>query len=50
MKQYQIRWVHLLEPIGMRPLLLLSRSPAYAYLTKVLAAEVTTRLRGIPRK
>jgi mRNA interferase MazF len=32
------------------PLLLLSRSQAYAYLTRVLAAEVTTRVRGIPQE
>jgi mRNA-degrading endonuclease toxin of MazEF toxin-antitoxin module len=30
--------------------LLFSRSPAYAYLTKVLAAEVTTTIRGIPHE
>ncbi len=50
MKQYEIRWTRLPEPIGLRPLLLLSRTPAYAYLTKVLAAEVTTRVRGIPQE
>lgn len=50
MKQYEIRWTRLPEPIGLRPLLLLSRSQAYAYLTSVLAAEVTTRVRGIPQE
>lgn len=50
MKQYEVRWARLPEPIGLRPLLLLSRSPAYAYLTKVLAAEVTTRVRGIAQE
>jgi mRNA interferase MazF len=49
-KQYEIRWARLPDPIGLRPLLLLSRTPAYAYLSKVLAAEVTTRLRGIPQE
>lgn len=50
MRQYEIRWVHLPEPVGLRPLLLLSRTPAYAYLSKVLAAEVTTTVRGIPQE
>lgn len=50
MRQYEIRWAHLPQPIGLRPLLLLSRSQAYAYLTKVLAAEVTTTVRGIPQE
>jgi mRNA interferase MazF len=49
-KQYEVRWARLPEPIGARPLLLLSRSTAYGYLTKVLAAEVTTRIRGIPQE
>ena len=50
MKQYEIRWARLPEPVGARPLLLLTRTSAYGYLTKVLAAEVTTRLRGIPQE
>jgi mRNA-degrading endonuclease toxin of MazEF toxin-antitoxin module len=35
---------------GRRPVLLLSRTPAYEYLQRVLVAEVTTRVRGIPRE
>ena len=31
-------------------MLLLSRTPAYEYLQKVLVAEVTTRVRGIPQE
>jgi mRNA interferase MazF len=50
MKQYEIRWARLPDPIGPRPMLLLTRSTAYAYLTKVLAAEVTTHVRGIPQE
>lgn len=50
MKQYEIRWARMPEPVGLRPLLLLSRTPAYSYLTKVLAAEVTTRVRGIAQE
>jgi len=50
MKQYEIRWAKLPEPIGLRAMLLLTRSTAYTYLTKVLAAEVTTHVRGIPQE
>jgi mRNA interferase MazF len=50
MRQYEVRWARLPEPIGMRPLLLLSRSTSYSYLTRVLVAEVTTRIRGIPQE
>jgi mRNA interferase MazF len=49
-KQYQIRWARLPEPIGYRPVLLLTRNTAYAYLSRVLAAEVTTRIRGIAQE
>lgn len=50
MKQYEIRWARLPEPIGFRPMLLLTRTGAYAYLTKILAAEVTTHIRSIPQE
>jgi mRNA interferase MazF len=50
MKQYEIRWARLPEPVGLRPVLLLTRSPGYAYLTKILAAEVTTHVRSIPQE
>jgi mRNA interferase MazF len=49
-KQYEIRWARLPEPVGLRPVLLLTRTSAYAYLTKVLAAEVTTHVRSIPQE
>jgi mRNA interferase MazF len=49
-KQYEVRWAQLPEPVGLRPVLLLTRSSAYAYLSKVLAAEVTTHIRGIPQE
>lgn len=38
------------DPVGRRPVLLLSRTSAFAYLNRVLVAEVTTTVRGIPRK
>ena len=36
------------EPIGRRAVLLLSRDPAYAYLTRVIVAEITSAIRQIP--
>ncbi len=50
MRQYEIRWAELAAPAGRRPVLLLSRTPAYAYLDYVLGVEVTTRIRGIPQE
>jgi mRNA interferase MazF len=50
MKQYEIRWADLPEPIGPRPVLLLSRTPAFRYLSKVIVAEVTTTIREIPQE
>ena len=50
MRQHEIRWAELPPPIGRRPVLLLSRTPAYAYLNKVLVAEVTSTIRGIPQE
>ena len=50
MRQYEIRWANLPEPIGRRPVLLLTRTPAYEYLAKVVVAEITTTVRGIPQE
>lgn len=50
MKQYELWWADLPSPVGRRPVLLLSRDPSYAYLERVLAAEVTTHVRGIPQE
>lgn len=50
MTQYEIRWANLPEPIGRRPVLLLTRAAGYAYLNKVIVAEVTTTVRGIPEE
>ena len=49
-RQYEIRWAHLPPPIGRRPVVLLSRTPAYQYLAKVIVAEVTSTVRGIPQE
>ena len=48
MRQYEIWWADLPKPAGRRPVLLLSRDGAYAFLHKVVAAEITTTIRRIP--
>ena len=50
MRQYDIRWANLPEPAGRRPVLLLTRTSAYAYLNKVIVAEVTSTIRDIPQE
>ncbi len=47
MKQFEIWWVNLPAPAGRRPVLLLSRDSAYAYLNKFIVAEITTTIRRI---
>jgi mRNA interferase MazF len=49
-KQYETWWAELPEPMGTRPVLLLSRESSYDYLNRVLAVEVTSRVRGIPQE
>ncbi|MBI2898400.1 MAG: type II toxin-antitoxin system PemK/MazF family toxin [Deltaproteobacteria bacterium] len=50
MRQYEIWWATLPEPVGRRPVLLLSRDAAFNYLTRVIVAEVTSMIRGIPEE
>lgn len=50
MKQYELWRAEFPEPVGARPVLLLSRNGAYQYLSRVLAVEVTTRIRMIPQE
>lgn len=50
MKQYEIWWAELPQPVGTRPVVLLSRDPAYEYLNRLLAVEVTHQIRGIPEE
>ena len=50
MKQYEIRWANMPAPIGRRPVLLLTRTPAFAYLNKLIVAEVTSTVRDIPQE
>jgi mRNA interferase MazF len=47
MKQFEIWWADLREPAGRRPVLLLSRNDAYGYLSKFVAAEITSTIRQI---
>jgi mRNA interferase MazF len=49
-RQYELWWAELPEPIGTRPVLLLSRTGAYQYLSHVLVVEVTTKIRMIPQE
>ena len=46
-RQYDLWWAALPAPAGRRPVLLLSRDGAYAYLNKFIAVEVTTTVRSI---
>ena len=50
MKQYEIRWANMPSPVGRRPVLLLTRTPAYSYLNKMIVAEVTSTVRDIPQE
>jgi mRNA interferase MazF len=50
MKQYEVRWADLPRPVGRRPVLLLTRTSAYAYLNKIVVAEITSTIRGIPQE
>lgn len=50
MKQYELRWANLPAPIGRRPVLLLTRTPAFAYLNKAIVCEITSVVRGIPQE
>ena len=50
MKQNEIWWADLPPPVGRRPVLLMTRSSAYDYLNKVVVAEITTTVRGIPQE
>jgi mRNA-degrading endonuclease toxin of MazEF toxin-antitoxin module len=46
-KQYEIWWAALSAPAGRRPVLLLSRDSAYAYLNKFAVVEITSTIRNI---
>lgn len=48
--QYDIWWAALPDPVGRRPVILLGRNTSYRYLSRILVAEVTTTIRGIPQE
>ena len=50
LRQYELWWARLPESAGRRPVLLLQRDGAAAYLNHLLVAEVTTQIRGIPQE
>ena len=47
MRQFEVWWADLPEPAGRCPVLLLSRNDAYAWLSKFIAVEITSTIRGI---
>ena len=48
MRRGDVWWGNLPEPVGRRPVVLVSRDSAYAVRLSVTVAPVTTRIRGIP--
>jgi mRNA interferase MazF len=50
MKQFDVMWASLPEPIGRRPVLLLTRTSGFAYLNKIVIAEITRTIRKIPEE
>jgi mRNA interferase MazF len=50
LRQYELRWADMPEPLGRRPVLLLSRTAAFEYLNKAIVAEITTTIRNIPQE
>jgi mRNA interferase MazF len=49
-KAFEIWWAALPEPIGTRPIMLLTRDGAYSYLSRALAVEITSVARSIPQE
>ena len=48
MRRGEVWWAEQLEPIGRRPVLLLSRDEAYDVRNAVTVAQITTTIRNIP--
>jgi len=46
--QYELWWAQMPEPVGRRPVLLLSLDSAYEYLNRFIVVEVTSTIRDIP--
>lgn len=49
-QQFEVWWASLPDPAGRRPVVFLGRTASFAYLDRVLVAEVTTSVRGIPQE
>ena len=47
MRRGEVWWADLPDPWGLRPVVLLTREAAYAFLTNVTVAACTTRVRGV---
>ena len=50
MKQFEVWWAEMPPPLGRRPVLVLTRTPALRYLTRCIVAEVTATVRDIPQE
>jgi mRNA interferase MazF len=51
MRQYELWWARMPDPVGRRPVLLLSRTPAYEYLSRGIPVEFALgRREGLRRK
>ncbi|MGE3063930.1 MAG: type II toxin-antitoxin system PemK/MazF family toxin [bacterium] len=48
MRRGEVWWAELSAPVGIRPVLLLSRNEAYSVRNAVTVAEVTSTIRDIP--
>jgi mRNA interferase MazF len=48
MKRGEVRWYTFYPPDKRRPVLILTRDPALAFLKAVVVAPITTTVRGIP--
>lgn len=48
MRRGEVWWAELPEPVGRRPVVLLTRDGAYGYRTMATVAPVTTTIRAIP--
>jgi len=48
MQKGEIWWARLPEPIGKRPVVLLSRDEAYSVRNAITVAEITSTIRNIP--
>jgi len=48
MKRGEVWWAHLPEPMGLRPVVLISRDTSIQVREAVTIAQITTRIRDIP--